>query len=154
VFGDLEEPSVTDKITPERIDELLRFLPEFTRPGRRYAKAWQGGARTEDGGVTLPYPEYERDVLEFFRLAAQEWWQDHDYYPPMAGAMLADNEAVNRATLEQVRTMLTCCVRGERFCDGYWEGLLESGRIVALLQRLAALRAEMAGGPGDRRTGG
>lgn len=135
---------MTEDITPARIDELLRFIPEFSRPGRRFTRSWQGGARTEDGAITLPYPEYEPDVLEFFRLAGQAWWQDRDYYPPSAGAMLANAEAVSRATLEQVRTMLICCVRGERFCDGYWEGLLESGQIVALLQRLADLRTGMS----------
>jgi hypothetical protein len=36
--------------------------------------------------------------------------------------------------------MLTYCVRGERFCDGHWENLLRSGRVVALLRRLAELR--------------
>jgi hypothetical protein len=38
--------------------------------------------------------------------------------------------------------MLTYCVRGERFSDGHWAAMLESGRIVALLKRLRALRQE------------
>jgi uncharacterized protein DUF6508 len=38
--------------------------------------------------------------------------------------------------------MLTGCVRGERFCDGYWEGILQTGRVVALLRRLEVLRRE------------
>jgi hypothetical protein len=40
--------------------------------------------------------------------------------------------------------MLTACVRSERFCDGSWERLLESGTIVWLLRRLAALRQTLA----------
>ncbi len=132
------------EITSDRIDQLVRFISEFSRPGRRFAKPWQGSTRRGDEPAPLlPYPEYEPDVVEFFRLAAQVWWQADESSPAIAGAMLADPDALSRATLEQVRTMLTCCVRGERFCDGCWEGLLESGQIVALLQRLAVLRTEI-----------
>jgi hypothetical protein len=35
--------------------------------------------------------------------------------------------------------MLTYCVRGERFCDGHWAAMLESGRVVAILRRLRVL---------------
>jgi hypothetical protein len=39
--------------------------------------------------------------------------------------------------------MLTYCVRGERFGDGHWAAMLETGKIVAILQRLRMLREEM-----------
>ena len=59
-----------------------------------------------------------------------------------AGRMLEDKELIEAADLSQIRTMLTYCVRGERFADGHWAQMLESGRIVALLRRLAVLRDE------------
>jgi len=57
--------------------------------------------------------------------------------------MLEDVEFVRSADLDQVKTMLTWCVRGERFCDGHWGGVLKAGHIRRLLQRLA----ELAPGP-------
>ena len=57
--------------------------------------------------------------------------------------MLADSEFVKRASLEQIKTMLTYCVRGERFCDGLRESLLVGGQVVDLLRRLEAIREQM-----------
>jgi hypothetical protein len=136
VVGDTE-------ITIERIEELLRFLPLFDVPGREYVKAWAGGEETPDGAITFPYPEYFDDVLEFFRLAGKTCWSDFEYNPKEAYAMLNDDPFVNTCSLNDIRTMLTYCVRGERFADGHWANLLQSGRVVALLRRLAVLRAAM-----------
>jgi hypothetical protein len=57
--------------------------------------------------------------------------------------MLADDAFIRGATLSQVKTMLTYCVRGERFSDGHWAAMLSTGRVVALLERLQALRKSM-----------
>lgn len=111
--------------TLEEMDDLLRFLPVLAQPGRSF--------------MTAPR-QYMPDVQAFFRRAGSGWWSDPDYEPTRAARMLADDDAVGRATLQEVRAMLTCCVRGERFGDGYWEGILQSGRVVALLRRLQVLR--------------
>jgi hypothetical protein len=129
----------------ERMDELLRFLPLFEVPGREYIQAWGGGETTADGkAVTVPYPIYCDDVLEFYTLAGQTHWADFQYVPRQAYDMLTDDEFIATASLSEFKTMLTYCVRGERFGDGHWAQMLESGRIVALLRRLAALRDEMS----------
>jgi len=60
--------------------------------------------------------------------------RDLPYFAPCDGGIHA--EAINNASIENIRTMLTCCVRGERFCAGHWASALESGQIVALLRRL------------------
>ncbi|MBN1399449.1 MAG: hypothetical protein JXA74_01355, partial [Anaerolineae bacterium] len=73
-------------------------------------------------------------------LAGLPPWCDYGYDPRRAAEMLADDARVERTTLAQIVTMLTYCVRGERFGDGHWEALLEAGRVQALLRRLAALR--------------
>lgn len=54
-------------------------------------------------------------VVEFFRAAGAECWSDFDYIPEEAGRMLRDAAAVGTAKLDQIKTMLTYCVRGERF---------------------------------------
>lgn len=54
--------------------------------------------------------------------------------------MIEDDVAISQASLQDIRTNLTYCVRGERLCDGHWAAMLESGRVVAILERLAQLR--------------
>ena len=129
--------------TAKDIDVLLAFLPGFVERSGPFAD-WKGGGTSSDGVITLPHPYYAPDVSAFFRLAAQECWSDHGYRPDVAGHMLEDDATVDRATLAEIRTMLTYCVRGEKFCDGHREAVLHSGRLVALLTRLQALRREMA----------
>lgn len=132
------------RVPAEKMDELLRFLPVFEIPNRQYVKDWGGGETTAEGAITVPYPIYCDDVLEFYTLAGQTHWSDFDYNPREAYDMLSDDECISTASLDELRTMLTYCVRGERFADGHWAHMLESGRIVALLRRLAALRNEVA----------
>ena len=127
-------------ISSEDMDELLRFLPLFENSDRAYVKEWAGGELTADGALTVPYPIYCDDVLEFYTLAGQTHWSDFEYNPREAGAMLTDDELIATGSLDEIRTMLTYCVRGERFVDGHWAHMLETGRIVAILRRLAALR--------------
>jgi hypothetical protein len=127
-----------ETLTPERIDELLRFLPWIEQQGRLWVERWHVGEEV-DGAIRPPYPEYTAEVLEFFRLAGQPWWCDFDYDPRTAAAMLADDEAIGKASPEEIKTLLTYCVRGERFCDGHWENILQTGRVVALLRRMQEL---------------
>ena len=129
--------------TLAQIDDLLRFLPLFDVPDRDFVERWGGGEKTESGAITMPYPVYPEDVLEFYRLAGQPCWSDYDYVPKEAGRMLEDEAVIQSATLAEIMTMLTYCVRGERFSDGHWAAMLESGRIMAFLQRLRALREQI-----------
>jgi hypothetical protein len=133
-----EEPARPDILS--KMDELLRYLPQLSEPGRVFIVRWAGGETDAGGAMQFPYPIYADDVSEFFQVAGGHFWSDYGYDPRTARAMLADDGLVARADLEQIKTMLTYCVRGERFCDGHWGALLESGRVQALLRRLAELR--------------
>ena len=130
-------------VTPKRVDELLRFLPLFDQAEGGSVASWRGGEKTSDGAITAPVAAYPPDVEEFFRLAGRACWCDWDYDPVEAETMLADDHLVRRATIWQIRTMLTYCVRGERFCEGHWDDVLRSGRVASLLRRLQVLRREM-----------
>ena len=133
-----------DTPTPAQIDDLLRFLPLFDVPDREFVEGWGGGEKTPDGAaITIPYPIYPEDVLAFYRQAGQPCWSDYGYRPQEATRMLADKAFIRCATLAEVKTMLTYCVRGERFGDGHWAAMLESGKVVALLERLRALRDQI-----------
>lgn len=120
----------SDVITQERIDELLDFLPNFEDPERKYIVGWEPPW----------YAVYADDVDAFFYLAGQPCWQDHNYEIDVAGKMVRDDDVVATADLEQIKTMMTFCVRGERFASGHWGVMLRKGRISALLKRLQVLR--------------
>jgi hypothetical protein len=128
------------EITKSRAEELLKFLPNFSIPNRKYIKEWKED-KTPDGASTFPYPMYEEDVAEFFHLASQEWWDDHDYEPQVAGRMLEDDCTIESADIATIKTVITYCVRSERFYDGHWAALLEAGTVQRLLVRLQELVA-------------
>ena len=130
-------------ITHQKIDELLRFLPIFREPGGKFVVEWAGGEKTEDGAMTMHYPVYTEVVEEFFSLAGQSCWCDYNYTPKEAREMIEDEAFIQRATLEEIKTMLTFCVRGERFSDGHWAAMLESGKVTRILERLAVLKESL-----------
>jgi hypothetical protein len=134
----------SEAITAEQIEELLRFLPVFDVPGRKFVERWAGGTRTEDGAITAPSPIYADDVLAFFQLAGQPLWSDYEYDPAEVRRRVEDDACIASATLEDIKSMLTYCVRGERFCDGHWEAILESGRVTVILRRLAVLKESLS----------
>ncbi|TFH15900.1 hypothetical protein E4H04_07530 [Candidatus Bathyarchaeota archaeon] len=95
--------------------------------------------RQKDGSYTFPYPVYKSEVLAFYMAAMQDIWMDHAYQPDEAWRMLADHQFVANASLAEIKTMLTFCVRGERFMDGHWADMIEHGHIRRLLERLSTL---------------
>ena len=115
--------------TPKQIAELVAFLPQLYGPGFK--------AIPDD--TAQPWPQYHPVVEEFFRVAGQEQWRDAQYQPTETGRMLQNSSLVKTASLEQVKTMLTYCVRGERFSDGHWSNMIEQGHVRRLLERLVEL---------------
>ena len=122
---------MTDEGSPTRqqIDELLQFLPVFGTAGRDFV------AEKDQKSM---YPSYTDEVEKFYRLAG--WFGLRSYDPKKHGAMTYDDEAIRSASLDDVRHMLTFCVRGERFSDGHWGTMIRDGRIGAILRRLSELR--------------
>jgi hypothetical protein len=120
-----------NRLTIEKIDRLLPFLPAFEEPNRQFIIEWK-----------QYYPVYAADVKQFVKLVGDPWWMDTGYKINEAGEMLADDAIIQSASLDQIKTMLTFFMRGERFSDGHWGGLLENGRIQLLLRRLQTIRQE------------
>jgi hypothetical protein len=126
--------------TVEEIDRLTAFLPKLYAEGFSPVQEWEGGERLEDGSLTFPYPRYHPLVEEFFA-AVRGSWIDFAYDPEQAYEMLKDEQAVRSASLPQIKSMLTYCVRGERFSDGHWATMIEKGYIRWLLERLIEIRS-------------
>jgi hypothetical protein len=129
------------KILPNQreINILVSYLPKLYEEGFNPIKKWHGGNENKDGSISFPCPEYDEVVVDFFKAASAKCWLDYDYSPEEAAKMLNDDQAIKTADLSQIKTMLTYCVRGERFCDGHWGSLIEEGHIRKLLERLAEI---------------
>ena len=123
----------TQAPTAQEYEALLAFLPQLYAPGFEPILEWKGGAGT------FPYPEYDERVKAFYQMAGRPPWNDYGYSPAEAVRMLKDPEAIRTATLDDIRTMLTYCVRGERFGDGLWATMIEEGYIRQILERVAVL---------------
>ncbi len=127
--------------TLQEIEALVAFRPQLYAEGFTPIVRWGGGTKEPNSAITMPWPEYNPAVTQFFAVASQPCWCDYSYRPDEAGRMLEDPSVVANASLAQIKTMLTFCVRGERFCDGHWAAMIEQGHIRRLLQRLEVLQA-------------
>ncbi len=128
--------------TREEIETLTSYLPRLYAEGFSPVERWDGGEKLEDGSISMPYPKYDPLVNEFFRHVSSDGWLDYEYNPENAYEMLKDDNTIKAASLEQIQTMLTFCVRGERFSDGHWATMIEKGYIRQLLERLNEIRVD------------
>jgi hypothetical protein len=128
--------------TLQEIETLTSYLPRLYAEGSSPVISWEGGKR-DDGTITLPYPKYNSVVEEFFYNVGSEGWIDYEYNPEQAYQMLKDENLVKKASISQIRTMLTFCLRGERFSDGHWAEMIEKGYIRGLLERLNEIKSDL-----------
>ena len=130
--------------TSNEIAELVAFLPRLYAEGFEPVDCWMGGGQDANGVFSLPWPEYNQVVTDFMHVAGRSCWLDFEYDPEVAHQMLLNDDVIRSASLAQVKTMLTFCVRGERFSDGHWAEMIESGYIRRLLERLIVLQSAQA----------
>ena len=129
-------------VTIAQIDELTACLPTVFGEG---AEPFVTEPNWEASDViVLSGPKYSDAVRDLFFIAASEQWQDPDYMSKGAEMMLANPETIANASIDDIRTMLTHCVRGERFASGYRERVLKGGQILQILEKLVVLRVKMA----------
>src|SRR5271154_6011387 len=102
------------------IQALLEHRDRLLALGGRFVEGWDGGERKPDGVYVMPWPEYPKPVSDFFSAAGRDPWNNYNYTPRDAGAMVRNLAPYTHASLDEIRTMLTWCTRGERFCDGHW----------------------------------
>jgi hypothetical protein len=130
------DPTVFD------FDELLGYLPVLYAKDFKPVVHWGGGNKTDKGVLVMPWPDYENVVREFFRVTSKECWCDRDYTSKNISEVIRDPQRVACATLQEIKFMLTWCVRGERFCDGHWINVINNGAILNVLLRLRDLRPQ------------
>ena len=127
--------------TAQDVRDLLAFLPKLYADG--FVPIMRVHSKDEDGVIAFPWPEYEGVVDEFMDCIRRDCWIDYDYVPREVEKLIESEEALRRATLRQIRAMLTYVLRGERFCDGWWGHMIEDGYVRRILERLAELEGEL-----------
>jgi hypothetical protein len=80
--------------------------------------------------------DYDPLVKRFYRLASQDCWCDFGYQPAEVEASIRDLEWLSRASIQEIKSVLTYCQRQERFQSGHWKAMIEGGVIRAVLERL------------------
>lgn len=126
----------------EEIRALLRHLPALRRPAEQLCRVHPPERTGPDGqALTMPWVRYGPEVTAFFSDVSRlgfvqvfDWpsWRER-------GELDADPRKLAAADLTDIVKLLTAHTRAERFVDGHWYGLLRSGQLVAILQRLAEI---------------
>jgi hypothetical protein len=140
--------------TYQEMQALVAFLPRLYSAGFQPVIKWNGGDQGKDSSFTLPWPDYDPVVEEFYRLAASDCWLDHGYHPEEAAKLLKEGDFVKSASISQIKVMLTFCVRGERFSDGHWAEMIENGSIRRILERINELSTDALYRAGSGETDG
>lgn len=131
--GRLRNNSYEGIISEQDIDELLNFLPRFKNATGDFIKKWNFDS-------LFPYPDYNEDSDKFFRFLQMSKWMDCYHIPEELHEIIEDVHSIEKADIATIRRLLTYCVRGERFCDGFFGVMLRDGKITAILKRLQTLR--------------
>ena len=128
LFGNSDE-EVLKSIDREKlwkcIETLCRIRKIEWTPSRVTGK-------TEDGKdiMTFPFPNYPPELMEVFEILEPDYHYGDSMKNWPEGLLATD------MTASQVKTMLTCINRGERFCDGNIAAEIENGRLLKLMLRL------------------
>lgn len=129
------------------IDELLALGTLLVGNDAKPLYAQCPRDATEVGVIYLTEPSYSHEIEHFFRAAAKSPWVDTNYLAKEIHNRLRERKFVANATLDDIRSILTHCVRGERFCSGHWASVVETGVLQAVLIRLEEIRREQYGKP-------
>jgi hypothetical protein len=129
----------------QKLDALAAFVPVFSHPKASFG-TWAGGEEN-NGILTMPWfsltPEAERFVQVLYDYG---YVRDFDW-PSWAGtaeaaALRADPDALALATMDQLERLLTCLARADRLAEGTLAEAFDSGLLLRIAQRAAALAAQ------------
>lgn len=111
----------------------MAFLPRLYTEGFEPIIGYYGGVYNGDEIYIYPRPMYHDLVDEFVDFVnAQDCWRVADYLA-----------TVGNAALQEVQAMMTFFLQGEKFCDGFWDGMIKDGHVHRLLERLSEIEQEL-----------
>ena len=120
----------------EKLDELIETVKNIEKV------EWIGGniiGKTEDGKdiTQWPYPIYPDGFYESL-YDLMELDQDYiENYEKLDVPIDYEN-----LSMDELRTVITHYVRGERFCDGLIAGAIEDGALLKILLRIRELNSD------------
>ncbi len=127
-------PKIPKNSTNKACSNTLGTLIDLVRNTRKIE--WGGGnviGKTEDGKDIRqwPYPIYPDGLFESL---CELIGTDKNYIENYEKL----NHPIDYGTLniDELRTVITHYVRGERFCDGLLAGALEDGTLLKVLERI------------------
>ncbi|GGM49732.1 hypothetical protein GCM10008956_27350 [Deinococcus arenae] len=146
---------MSPQFTPEALRAVAAFLPVMADPAFRFTDDQPPAVVRPDGGIQMRGYGYDPQVGALLRTLDEFGWvyQDERFqWPqwaqsPEARALRDDPAVLARATPAQLARLLTVFARQERFSDGARLGFWESGLLLGILRRAAAL-ADTAGRAG------
>lgn len=124
--------------------KLTSFIPYFENLSPDTAVKWDGGGKRDDGTIYLSYPVYDSKFMKFIDSFYHSSIVDYDYKNTLEkhygdGEGINMHEIVKTADINQLKAILTECVRVERFCDGAWANYIKSDLFLDILRRLKNL---------------
>ena len=125
------------------IENLVGYLPILYSAGFNPIEATGGGESDRNGIIDVPYPIYKPIVYKFFREASNDIWMDFSYEAGVQQNLIENERYIHSASLENIKSLITYCVRGERFCDGHWNRMIKKGYMNNILKRLEAILFDM-----------
>jgi len=136
--GECYENVPSKELTIKNMDAVLAYLPYFENTKNVFFT-------TSDAWVD-PY-DFSPTVLDFIETLHEESFiglYDLDKWQDEAVRYIEDPALLDKADLETIRKLLTLHVRKDRLCGGHLADMIACGQILAILQRLKAIRDEMA----------
>ena len=131
-------------LTIANIDAVLAFLPALEDPGAEFTQPPEVEGEDRPTNLIAWAPDELTPLAADFKAAlydngfveAFDWvsWDGPRRYHE-------DPTLLDDADLETVRRLLTAHVRDDRFEQGHFADMLQSGHLQAILRRLAVLRA-------------
>jgi hypothetical protein len=113
---------------------VLAFLPILEQPGFS-AGYWEG----EGFAAFYSYREEVMRFLETLYSARVVYDFDWPAWQPQADRYRSRPSALEHARLSTLRKLLALHARRDRFCEGHFASVLESGHIARILQRAASI---------------
>lgn len=133
----------TSYLAKADIHGLVAYLPKFCSEGYVPINSKLGDCTFQSDEKLIVSPDYKPEVIEFYKLIAQECWLDHEYDPVEVQEILNQPAGIEKSTLNTIKKLLTYCWRGERFCDGHWGLMITSGIVCRILIRLIEIEKHL-----------
>ena len=123
---------ISDNQVPsqESVAELLPYLEIFYPKGKvidhvKHQDQWT-------------CPTYRDDVDQFFRLVGNKWITRHGIMEK-GNDLFLNKEKIRNATWNDLKSLLTYCIRMNRFSDSAFDDAISQGIIQLVLLRMKAL---------------